>query len=74
MSQAVLHKHSLRGNDDMEIPSKEHIIGNTRIIIHSPLVAMTEDERLEWFEREMENGNPILERIGRAVNACYHKD
>jgi hypothetical protein len=65
------HKHIPRGNADMETPKKEHIIGNSKVIFHSPLVEMDEKERSEWFQREWEDGNPILKRISNAVNACY---
>jgi hypothetical protein len=55
----------------METPKKEHKIGNTTIIIHSPLVLMTSEERKQWFKDEWEKGNPILMQIADAVEACY---
>jgi hypothetical protein len=55
----------------MEIPKKTHIIGNSIIVIHSPLVNMTPHERAEWFKREWEKGNPILKEIAKAVEDCY---
>jgi hypothetical protein len=65
------HKHVTRGNAGMETPKKEHKIGNTTIIIHSPLVLMTSEERKQWFKDEWEKGNPILMQIADAVEACY---
>lgn len=65
------HKHVPRGNAGMSKPMKEHKIGNTTVIIHSPLVEMTSEERSNWFNREWENSNPILKEIAQAVNACY---
>ncbi|WP_407270004.1 hypothetical protein [Radiobacillus sp. PE A8.2] len=58
----------------MEIPKKEHKIGNTTVIIHSPLVAMTEEERVRWFNDEWEKGNPVLKEIAVAVSNCYSED
>ncbi|MES9738346.1 hypothetical protein ABWK46_13590 [Peribacillus frigoritolerans] len=49
------------------------MIGNTKIIIHSPLMDMTEDEREAWFDSEMKKGNPVLKQIAKAVNDCYKK-
>ena len=60
------HTHVSRGNADMETPKKELKVGNTTIIIHSPLVLMSDDEKEEWFKSEWEKGNPILKEIGRA--------
>jgi hypothetical protein len=66
------HKHDLRGDADMEeVPSKEFKIGNTTVIIHSPLVLMSVDEKSEWFRTEWEKGNPVLKRIAEAVHDCY---
>jgi hypothetical protein len=67
------HKHDVRGNAGMNIPSKIHQIGNTTVIIHSPLVAMSKPERKEWFKREWEKGNPVLKEIAAAVEACYEE-
>lgn len=55
----------------MEKPKKTHQIGNTTVIIHSPLVAMTSKERKEFYKEEWEKGNPVLKEIAAAVNACY---
>ncbi|PJN91398.1 hypothetical protein CVN76_01585 [Bacillus sp. mrc49] len=52
---------------------REFMIGNTKIIIHSPLMDMTEDEREAWFKSEMKKGNPVLKQIAKAVNDCYRK-
>jgi hypothetical protein len=69
--QTCSHKHVTRGNAGMETPKKENKIGNTTIIIHSPLVVMTSEERKQWFKDEWEKGNPILMQIADAVEACY---
>ncbi|WP_198401551.1 hypothetical protein [Parageobacillus thermoglucosidasius] len=50
---------------------KEFKYGNTTVIIHSPLVLMSAQERKEWFEKEWEKGNPILKQIAQAVIDCY---
>lgn len=52
---------------------REFKSGNTTIIIHSPLMDMTADEREAWFESEMEKGNPVLLNIAKAINDCYRK-
>jgi DNA-binding phage protein len=46
-------------------------IGNTKIVIKSQLAYMTSEERSEWYRSETEKGNPTLNRIAKAVNACY---
>lgn len=70
--QTAQHTHIPRRDDaGMEIPSKEHKIGNTTVIVHSPLVLMTPEERKLWFESEWEKGNPILKSIADAVEDCY---
>ncbi|MED0687925.1 hypothetical protein [Anoxybacillus ayderensis] len=50
---------------------KEFKYGNTTVIIHSPLVLMSADERKEWFQKEWEKGNPVLKQIAKAVMDCY---
>ncbi|UFU00335.1 hypothetical protein KO561_05130 [Radiobacillus kanasensis] len=65
------HKNNPRGNAGMDIPKKEHKIGNTTVIIHSPLVAMSEGDRKQWFEEEWEKGNQVLRDIADAVHNCY---
>lgn len=52
---------------------KEFKIGNTVGIIHSPFLDLPKEARKEWFETEMEKGNPILKEIERAVNRCYEE-
>lgn len=70
--QAAPHKHIPRGNDaGMEKPKKEFIYGNTKVIIHSPLVLMTPDEQKQWFDEEWKKGNPVLKQIAEAVEDCY---
>lgn len=53
------------------MPSKEHKIGNTTIIVYSALTAMTPEERLQWFNTEIENNNQVLSQIARAIENCY---
>jgi hypothetical protein len=70
--QTIPHKHVTRGNAVMEeTPKKAFQYGNTTVIIHSPLVLMTSEERKKWFKDEWEKGNPILMQIADAVEACY---
>lgn len=57
----------------MNVPKAEHQIGNSTIIIHSPLVAMNSEQRKNWFESEWEKGNPVLKEIAEAVEACYRE-
>ncbi|MED3550147.1 hypothetical protein [Cytobacillus praedii] len=54
----------------MEIPSKEFIFGNTKVIVRSPLVAMTKEERKKFFKEEWEKGNPVLKEIAEAAHDC----
>ncbi len=61
------HKHEQRGNAGM----KEFKYGNTTVIVHSPLVLMSKEERKQWFEQEWQKGNPILRQIAEAVLDCY---
>lgn len=50
---------------------KEYQVGNTKIVIHSDFVLLSEKEKKEWFDSELQKGNPILKEIEAAVNACY---
>ncbi|MED3783020.1 MULTISPECIES: hypothetical protein [Geobacillus] len=50
---------------------KEFKYGNTTVIVHSPLVLMSKEERKQWFEQEWQKGNPILRQIAEAVLDCY---
>jgi hypothetical protein len=55
---------------NQEIPSKTIYHGKTKIVIHSPLMGMTEDEQEKWFEDEWKKGNPILKQIVEAAWKC----
>ncbi|MGQ4668604.1 hypothetical protein ACUIJN_22760 [Metabacillus halosaccharovorans] len=55
----------------MDKPKKEFKYGNTTVVIHSPLVMMTEKERKNWFKDEWEKGNQVLRDIASAVHDCY---
>jgi len=52
---------------------REFMSGNSTIIIHSPLMDLTEDERGAWYKSEQEAGNDVLKKIAEAVNDCYRK-
>lgn len=52
---------------------KEIKIGNTRGIIHSPLMELSKEERRKHFERELANGNPVLKELERLVRESYWK-
>lgn len=52
---------------------KEYKFGNTTVIVHSPLLNLTEDERKAWFKKEIAKENPILENIGRTIDNCYRR-
>lgn len=56
---------------DKEQPEPEVMkLGNVTVIIRSGLNGMTSEQRREWFKREQEKGNPILEQISRAIYDC----
>jgi hypothetical protein len=71
LKERFLHTDVTRGEVIMNIPKKEHQLGNTTVIIHSPLVLMTESEREKWFKTEWENGNKTIKQIAMAVEDCY---
>jgi hypothetical protein len=48
-------------------------IGNTLGIIHSPLMALTKEERRRHFEKELAEGNPVLKELERIINESYRK-
>ncbi|MEY8188598.1 hypothetical protein AB4X15_02845 [Peribacillus simplex] len=52
---------------------REFKSGNTTVIIHSPLMNLTEEERGAWFKSEQYSGNPVLKEIEKSVNDCYRK-
>ncbi|AZU61009.1 hypothetical protein [Neobacillus mesonae] len=52
---------------------KEFKFGNATVIIHSPLVHMSSEERRAWYQDEMAKGNPVLKEIAQAVNDSYIK-
>lgn len=61
------HKHEVRGDGQM----KEYLVGNTKIVIHSEIVLMTEEEKKQWFETEEAKENPVLKQISEAMMNCY---
>jgi len=65
------HTDETRGIDRVEKPKEEFNIGNTMVVVHSPLVVLSKDERKKWFLDEWEKGNPVLKEIAAAVHACY---
>ncbi|MFE4430845.1 hypothetical protein ACFRH9_28385 [Peribacillus butanolivorans] len=52
---------------------REYKIGNATIIINSPLMDLTEEERKEWYRKELKAGNPVLKEIVKAINDCYRE-
>jgi homoserine dehydrogenase len=52
---------------------KEIKIGNTIGIIHSPLMALSKEERRAHFETELAAGNPVLKELERIINESYIK-
>ncbi|WP_180229995.1 hypothetical protein [Bacillus sp. AFS073361] len=52
---------------------KEYKFGNTRVIVHSPLWALSDEEQDKWVKEETEKGNPVLAEIREAINDCYRK-
>jgi len=55
---------------NQEIPSKTIYHGKTKIIIHSHLMGMTDEEQKQWFEEQWEKGNPIIHEIVDAAWRC----
>jgi hypothetical protein len=55
------------------ISVKEFKFGNSTVVIHSPLVDMTTEERRDWYQGEVAKGNPVLKEIAQAVNDSYIK-
>ncbi|MFE4353583.1 hypothetical protein [Peribacillus butanolivorans] len=52
---------------------REFKVGNATIILNSPLMDMTEEERKAWYATELKKGNPTLLRIVEAMRDCYRK-
>jgi hypothetical protein len=48
-------------------------IGNTVGVIHSPLMALSKEERRKHFENELAGGNPVLKELERIINESYRK-
>jgi len=55
-----------KGGEDME--SKTYKSGQVTIVIHSNLVNMESSERREWFQRELDNENPILMQLNDVID------
>lgn len=52
---------------------KEYKFGNTTVIVHSPLWALSDEDQEKWVKEETKKGNPILAEIREAINDCYRK-
>jgi hypothetical protein len=50
---------------------KEYKFGNTTVIVHSPLWALSDEEQEKWVKEETEKGNPVLAQIREAIKDCY---
>jgi hypothetical protein len=50
---------------------KEYKFGNSTVIVHSKLWAMSDEEQDRWVKEETEKGNPILKEIREAIKDCY---
>ncbi|MBJ8037041.1 MULTISPECIES: hypothetical protein [Bacillus cereus group] len=48
--------------------SKTYKSGQVTIVIHSNLVNMESSERREWFQRELDNENPILMQLNDVID------
>jgi hypothetical protein len=62
------------GNSMTEITPRTFYYGNSKVVIHSKLVWMTSEERVEWFRREWEVGNPVLHQIAAVLFEEGEKD
>lgn len=47
----------------MDTPKKEHKINNCTVIIHSPLVEMSDKERKIWFQKELDRKGSLVNQI-----------
>jgi hypothetical protein len=47
--------------------------GNARVIVHSPLWVLSDEEQKKWIKEETEKGNPVLAEIREAIKDCYRK-
>jgi hypothetical protein len=52
---------------------KEYKFGNTTVIVHSPLWALSDAEQEKWIKEETAKDNPILAEIRDAIKDCYRK-
>lgn len=52
---------------------KEYKFGNAKVIVYSPLWALSDEEQEKWIKEETEKGNPILAEIREAIKDCYRK-
>ncbi|ESU33278.1 hypothetical protein G3A_07095 [Bacillus sp. 17376] len=50
---------------------KEYNFEGTRVIIHSPIAHLSDEERGEYLRTELAKGNPILKEIEKAVIDCW---
>lgn len=70
---SYIHIDVLKGECGMDLSKKEMMFKKTKIIIHSPLIEMTVEQRKDWFMKEWQNNNPILREIAKATIDCYKK-
>ena len=50
---------------------KTYQFGNTVVTVNSPLLALSKEERAEWFANETAKGNPTLKSVEDAVHEAY---
>jgi hypothetical protein len=50
---------------------KEYNFEGTRVIIHSPIAHLSDEERAEYMRKELAAGNPILKEIKKTVINCW---
>lgn len=53
---------------------KEFQFGNAKVVVHSKLAEMTEQQQKAWYQEEWEQGNEHLKRVVRQVLVCCEGD
>ncbi|WP_423410229.1 hypothetical protein AABM38_10010 [Heyndrickxia sp. MSNUG] len=52
---------------------KEYKTGNSTVIVHSPLWALSDAEQERWVKEETEKGTVVLAEIRKAIKDCYKR-
>lgn len=52
---------------------KEIMSGNTRLVFYTSFLDLSDEEQAQWFEEELEKGNPVAKNIEAVVNKAYRE-